>query len=259
MREKISYHPMGLLIICSIIITVAYMFISCQKMPRITSPGEKLIRQAVEATGGVKKATDWDTRVEKGLLKVNWPGWGHLTANCSRYVKKPYHAKIDNDFTAYDHPFYMTYYCDADTAWSVVNMNVRQSSRISSFMKEFIEKANGLAYYLSHSDTFLTVMDVPEDSLIDVSSVERAGVVMEGDTILFDIHSETHLLTRMIDEGGQRQTIYMGYRKTSGPKVPFRVTVYQNGKKVEERIWKEIKFDQEIDPAIFREDKPSDD
>ncbi len=258
MIERISNQRPPFALTCFLIILLMSSFTGCQKMPRITSPGKKLIRQSAEAAGGLKKLAGWDTRVEKGILKVNWPGWGHLKADCSRYIDKPHSAKIDNNFTAYDHPFYMTYYCNSDTSWSVVNLQIRQGKRISSRMREFIKKADGLAYYLSHSDTFFTVRKVPEDSLVDAEQLRRAGVVMNGDTILLDINKENYLLTRMIDQGGERHTLYHDYRKTAGPMVPFHVQVYRGGKKQEEHIWNEINFNVNIDPEIFREKMPSD-
>jgi nucleosome binding factor SPN SPT16 subunit len=46
------------------------------------------------------------------------------------------------------------------------------------------------------------------------------------------------------------------YRNAGGRKVPFHVTIYQNGAKTTEFVWEEIVFDTPVDPAIFEKNKP---
>jgi hypothetical protein len=46
------------------------------------------------------------------------------------------------------------------------------------------------------------------------------------------------------------------YRKTSGIRMPYHVTVYENGAKTAEYTWDEIQFDAAIDDAVFEEHRP---
>ena len=73
------------------------------------NPAKALAAEGVAAMGGEDVARGWTTRVDKGLLTSIWPGWGELQANCSRFVKKPDKIKIDQDFSAFDHPFFFTW------------------------------------------------------------------------------------------------------------------------------------------------------
>ena len=65
-----------------------------------------LLLQSVEAMGGMTAATGWTTMVQKGILHQFQPGWGNLTADCIRHVKKPGMIRDERDFSAYDHPFF---------------------------------------------------------------------------------------------------------------------------------------------------------
>jgi len=219
-------------------------------------PAKKPLVDAVKKMGGMKKASSWTTRTEKGLLKVNWPGWGDLQADCTRFVKKPDKAKIDRDFSAFDHPFFMTYYYNAGDGWAVVNLGVRQSPNITSMMKEFVDRANGLAYYLEECDTFFLISEVPDDSLMAGSGLERVGCVHDGDTILFDVNMDSKLPVRITENGGARVSILEDFRKADGMRVPFHLTIYENGQKRNEYIWNEISYDDEIDDTVFEEDRP---
>lgn len=217
---------------------------------------KNLIAKSVEAMGGEKAARGWATRTGKGHLVSVWPGWGTLHADCRHYVKKPDKIKMDNDYSAYDHPFFFTYYYNGGDAWYMVNLNSRRSPRLTANMERAMERVDGIAYFLAECDTFFLVEEVPDDSLVTGSTVERAGCVHEGDTILFDFCRKSHLPVRRIENSGTRHTIYEDYRMTGGLKVPFHTTTYENGAKNEEYTWEEIKLNEEIDDAIFEEDRP---
>ncbi len=219
-------------------------------------PAKRMLSKAVKSMGGMKKAQGWSTRIEKGILISVRPGWGTMKANCTRTVEKPDKVKIDYDYSAYDHPFYQTFYYNGGDAWYVVNLNTRQHPRITSQLQEFMERVDGLAYYLAECDTFFQVVHVPPDTLLEGLPIERAGCVHQGDTILFDFNRETHLLVQKIDNKGTRQSIYSNYTKTGGMKLPFHITVYQNGRKSEEFMWEAITFNERIDPSVFEEDRP---
>jgi hypothetical protein len=218
-------------------------------------PAKQPIARAIKAIGGMKRASGWTTRTEKGLLKVNWPGWGHLQADCSRFVKKPDKIKIDRDFSAYDHPFFQNYYYNAGEGWYMVNLNSRQSPQITERLKVVLERIDDIAYYAANCDTFFLVPDVPDDSLLAGATFERVGCIHDSDTVFYDIDRDTHLPVRKIEDG-TTVSILEDYRKTCGLKVPFMVTIYENGRKSQEYIWKEITFNKEISDDIFEEYRP---
>lgn len=228
----------------------------CQAAGPAGNPARTLLRESVEAAGGMEKMRGWTTRIEKGTFKTTAPGWGNLTAATTRWVMKPDRAKIDNDFSAYDHPFYFTYYTSGGEAWQVVNLGVRQSPEITSRMKEYLEKADGLAYYFAAADTFFLPAPAPADSLHPRRSFERAGCVVRGDTILFDIDRATRLLFRQTEKREGRETVFEDYRETAGRKVPFHVVISRGGEKTEEFLWDTVTFDEKIDSAIFEEGRP---
>lgn len=216
-----------------------------------------LLDLAVESMGGAQKARGWTTRVERGILNQFQPGWGSLKADETRHVKKPDKVREERDFSAYDHPFFYNYYLNGDDAWVLVNMTVRQSPRLTGVMKNLAKTIDGVAYYAEECDTFFIVAEVPDDSLFTGSSLDRIGVVHEGDTILFDLSRETHLPVRRIDGSGARCIIMSDYRRTGGLLVPFHVEVSEPQSGVTtEYLWDEILFDVEVDDAIFDEYRP---
>ncbi|MEJ2719818.1 MAG: hypothetical protein P8181_01575 [bacterium] len=228
-------------------------------VPRLGIAGDDapkaLLAKAVDAIGGVDAATGWQTRVGKGVLTSNWPGWGELHADCTDLVQKPDKMKLDQDYSAYDHPFFFAYYYNGGEAWMMVNLGVRQNERTTARMTERMRTIDGAAYYLTHCDTFYLVTDVPDDSLVSAASIDRLGVVDNGDTVLFDLDKETHLPVRQVLDGGARQILMDDYRDTGGIKMPFHVTLFESGSK-SEYVWKEIEFNEKIDPAVFEEFRP---
>jgi hypothetical protein len=99
------------------------------------------------------------------------------------------------------------------------------------------------------------VPDVPDDSLITASSIDRIGVIDLGDTVLFDIDKNTHLPVRKIQDGGTTTVMLDDYRDVSGIKLPFKEDVFQNGAWTSYR-WEEIELNPTIDEVIFEEDRP---
>jgi outer membrane lipoprotein-sorting protein len=219
-----------------------------------TNPAKSMLEKASLALGENKT---WTTRVEKGLF-IEWDteGWGTLRADYTRSISKPDKMKIDQDNSAYDHPFFRTYYYSGGDAWAMVNLTVRQSPQITANLKTVIEKADGIAYYLARCDTFLAPSPVPGDSLLSGNGLERAGCVLNGDSVLFDINSTTGLLARRIENKGKRAYIFEDYRNVQGHNMPFHITVYDGGKKSSEFQWKAITFDEKLDDSIFEENRP---
>lgn len=220
------------------------------------NPAKELLRQSVTAAGGVAKATAWTNRVDTGHLKAIWPGWGVLDADYSRWIKKPDKLKIDQDFSAFDHPFFFTYYVNGSEVWVVVNLGVRQNERYTKRLTKTMRTIDGLAYYLAECDTFYLVTDVADDSLVAASAIDRVGVVDRGDTVLFDLDKETHLLVRRIEDRGAVHVLFDDYRETSGLKMPYRMTVHQQDGRIEDYVFEEYRFEAEIDDAIFEESRP---
>lgn len=217
---------------------------------------KQLIAKSVDAMGGLEKATAWKTRVDKGDLISIRPGWGRLHANCTQYIKKPDKMKIDQDFSAYDHPFFLIYYYNEGDVWVNVNLGIRQHPRYTEQLTKTMRRVDGLAYFLAKCDTFFLVNDIPDDSLFTGSSLSRVGVVDLGDTLLFDIDKDSMLPVRRIEEGGNTHVIMDDYREVAGLKVPFHITGYHGGVKAVEYTWKDISLDVPIDDAIFEEDRP---
>jgi hypothetical protein len=221
-----------------------------------TDAAKKLLVGSVEAMGGADMMSGWTTRIQKGLHTAVWPGWGTLKADCSEFVKKPDKMKIDRDFSVYNHPFFFVYYYNGGEAWMMVNLGVRQNPRYTSELTDKMKKVDGLPYYLSECDTFFLVPEVPDDSLVTASAIERVGVMDAGDTVLIDLDKGTRLPTRMIIEGGSQHILFADYRSLNGHVVPFHVTIYENGAMVEDFVWEEVTFDEPIDDAIFEEHRP---
>ncbi|UCF06466.1 MAG: hypothetical protein JSV33_05415 [bacterium] len=217
---------------------------------------KQILGKSVEAIGGEKNARGWNSRVAKGIMTAYYPGWGKLKANVSQFVKKPDKCKIDNDFSAYDHPFFYTYYYNCGQAWMVVNLMVRQSPRVTENLENFMETIDGVAYYYTECDSFFLMEEVPDDSLLAASEFERVGCIHEGDTVLFDLSRKDHTPLRMIEDGGAEITLFSDYRKVKGLTLPFHLKVYRNGALHGDHIWDEIKLDAKIDETIFEEDRP---
>ncbi len=220
------------------------------------NPAKELIAASVKAMGGEKKARGWTTMTEKGQLVAHWEGWGELHANYTREIKKPDKMKIDQDFTAYDHPFFFTYYYNGGEVWAVVNLGTRQNERYTQRMTRNMRTVDGMAHYLADCDTFYVAADVADDSLVTASSIDRVGIVDRGDTVLVDLDRKTHLPVRRIEDRGAVQVLFGDYRETKGIKIPFRRTVYQEGALTEEQKLDEIVVDGKIDDAIFEEFRP---
>ena len=217
-------------------------------------PARTLLERSSRAMGEEKP---WTSRVESGVQTV-WQsgGWGVLKADYTRWIKKPDKLKIDQDNSAYDHPFFRMYYYNGGDAWYVVNLNSGRNPQVAASMKTLLERADGIAFYLSACDTFFTVAAVPDDSVLSGASIKRAGCVLKGDTVLFDVDAKTNFLDRRIDNKGKRALLFGDYRNTSGRMVPFRVTQYDEGVKGNEIVWKSVRFDEKIDDAIFEENRP---
>ncbi len=212
----------------------------------------KLLETSSKKLGEEKQ---WTTRLEQGE-HIAWdtPGWGTLKAAYTRILKKPDKVKIDQDNSAYDHPFYRCYYLNGDDSWYMVNLNVGRNPNVASSLKRLIERADGIRYYLASADTFLRVLQIDGDSLIPAKSLHRAGCILRGDTVIWDIDPRTNIPARRIE--GKRVYILEDYRRIDGRMVPFHITVYDDGRKAEEFLWKTVAFDLEIDESIFEEYRP---
>jgi len=214
----------------------------------------EILQRAVKETGC---HLEWKTRIEEGtFIAWNTPGWGTLRANYTRIVKKPDRIKIDQDYSAYDHPFFRTfYYLDGD-AWVVTNLVPRRSERTKQLMEDFLKKADWLAYYLDASKEIFS-MDAPaDDSLIAGKSLYRVCCATEEDSTILDIDRISFLPLRQIDSHGQRHRIFDDYKNVQGRNLPFRIIIFENGKKTQEMIWDSIEFDKTVSDSIFSENRP---
>ena len=219
------------------------------------TPAKDLLAKTVESMGGLKKATAWKTRIDRGTMTSNWPGWGELHAVCTQSVKKPDKLKLDQDYSAYDHPFFFVYYYNEGDVWCNVNLGIRQHPRYTKLMTNRMKRIDGPAYFLSHCDTLFLADPVPDDSLFNGSDLDRIGVVDNGDTLFLDVDKKTHLPVRRIQDGGGTHVLLSDYRDVNGLKLPFHEIVFQNGQKTE-YVWQNIEFNAKIDEKIFEEDRP---
>lgn len=246
-------RAIGAIALCSLF---SFSFLTLGCSPQEKDPAKRLLGKAVKKLGGLEKTRGWTTRMERGILTQNRPGWGTLQADCAFYVKKPGKLKMDQDFSAYDNPFYFEYYYNEGDAWAVVNANTHQNPRITANLEEFMKDVDGLPYYYDVCDTFYLAGEVADDSLFAGSEITRIGCVQEGDTVMFDFSTESHLPVRIIKQGGATYIILDDYHKTCGIMAPFHRTMYENGAMTADYVWEEITFDGQIDDAIFEENRP---
>jgi hypothetical protein len=218
---------------------------------------KRLLTESIEAMGGMTAATGWTTMVQKGILHQFQPGWGNLTADCTRHVKKPGRIRDERDFSAYDHPFFYHYYLNGENAWMLVNMMIREHPRVTEAMQNMMRLIDGVAYYVENTDTLFLVPEVADDSLFAGTSLDRVGIVDQGDTVYVDMSRETRLPVRRIDSGGTRHIIMSMYRETDGRTVPFHMQVFEQTGVTTEYLWDEIHYDVEIDDALFEEYRPA--
>ncbi len=237
-----------------VVLVFSLFCLGCEQQEK--DPAKSTIAKSVKTMGGLKKMRSWTTRIERGLLTQERPGWGTLQAECTFYVKKPDKLKMDQDFSAYDHPFYFEYYLNGGDAWAVVNANTHQNPRITANLMEFMADVDGLPYYYEECDTFFLAGEVPDDSLFAGAEIERVGCVIEGDTVLFDIGRESHLPLRIIKKGGTTHIILDDYRTTGGIKAPYHRTMFENGVMTADYIWREVVFDEPINDETFEENRP---
>lgn len=252
-RLKREGRTMGTVLLCTIIM-ISLLYPGCA--PQEKDPAKRQLSKAVKTLGGLDKTRGWTTRIERGILTQVRPGWGTLKADCAFYVKKPGKLKMDQDFSAYDHPFYFEYYYNGGDAWAVVNANTHQNPRITANLEEFMKDVDGLPYYYEMCDTFFLGGEIADDSLFAGSTIARVGCVHEGDTVLFDISAKSNLPVRIIKQGGATHIILDDYRKTGGIKAPFHRTMYENGTMTSDYVWQEVLFDEEIDETLFEENRP---
>lgn len=220
-------------------------------------PARALLEESVAASGGMDAIGAWKTLEQTGEMFVHWEGWGAPHAQAVLKVKRPDKLYFDQDFSAYDHPFFFTYYGNGGDAWAVVNLGVRQHPRYTQAVARMLENTGGVHHFLTACDTFFLVADVPDDSLVAGADVDRVGIVDEGDTVMVDLDKSTHLPVRILRDGGAEQTLLADYRDVGAVKFPFKVTTYQDGAVSAEYLWKEIVLDKPIDDALFEENRPA--
>lgn len=239
------------------ILALILIFIYTACGEKYTSPAERILGESVKAMGGMKNATNWETRYQKGLLTVYSGGWGTLKGEYTIQAKKPNMLKVDQDFSAFDHPFYYTYYLSGEDVWVEVNMGVRQHERYTDMMLDRYNTIVGAnVYYLTSCDTFFVDDTVEPDSLLTEIDFDRVGCVIDGDTTYFDIRKDTHYPVRIIENGNQ-DVLLEDFRESNGYMYPFKQTVYQNGALNSVVEWEEISFDVDIDDSIFETNKPA--
>ena len=218
-----------------------------------------MMERSVKALGGLERATGWKTSVNSGLMMTTWPGWGELQADCTYYIQKPDMMVLDQDYSAYDHPFFFRYTYNAGEAWVMVNLGVRQNPRYTEMLEKSLKRVDGIAYFLEHADTLYIEPVTEPDSLLTDVDFTRIAAIEGTDTIFFDLDNKTWLPVRAIekgDQGGWNHNIYDDYRQVNGYLVPFHETTYANGSKNREMIWQSIEFDVEIDKAEFEKNRP---
>lgn len=231
------------------------------------APGDEdaatIVEKSLKALGGREALTGWKTQVSKGLMKTNRPGWGDLQAECTYFVEKPGKIVLDQDYSAYDHPFFFRYTYNDGEAWVMVNLGIRQNPRYTEMLADAVKKIDGFAYYAGHADTFYAVPDtlpvaVP-DTLDAGVEYHRIAFVEGTDTVYYDIERKTRMPVRAFDwnqQGGWNLNAYDDYRTIGRIKVPFHEVMWFNGAVAREMIWREVTIDEPIDPAEFEKNRP---
>jgi hypothetical protein len=252
---RIAKTVMKWMTLASTIVILATAMLQCSSSQKYDDPAQNLLAKSVKELGGEKKACNWTTRIDKGVLSSERPGWGQLKAACTLSIKKPGKMKFDQDYSAYDHPFFYTFYYNEGDVWLNVNLGIRQHPRYTQMFENKMRRIDGPAYFLTKCDTFFLVPEVPDDSLIVASSIDRIGVVDMGDTVLFDIDKESLLPVRKIQDSGATIVLLDDYRDVGGIKLPFKEDVYQSGALTSYQ-WEKIELNAAIDDAVFEEDRP---
>ena len=220
------------------------------------NPAKSLLEKASKALG---ENRPWTTRVEKGL-HIEWDteGWGTLRADYTRSIKKPDKLKIDQDNSAYDHPFFRSYYYNGGDAWYDREPQRRAAARRSTAnLKTLLDRVDGIAFYLAACDTFFTAPAAPGDSLLSGDGAPARRLRAQGGYDALRRRREDAPSQAAHREQGTRAFTSSKTTGTySGRMVPFHVTVYDAGKKTNEFLWKEITFDEKLDDAIFEENRP---
>ncbi len=252
--SKSKWLPAAVLAACACVALLAASGSASGPPGKPADPAKALLEKASKALGENKP---WTTRVEKGLF-VEWDteGWGTLKADYTRSIKKPDKLTIDQDNSAYDHPFFRLYYYSGGEAWGIVNLTTRQSPQLTASLKTVLDRVDGIRYFLAACDTFFVAAPVPDDSILPGKDIVRAGCVLKGDTILFDVFKKTNLLARRIENKGTRSFVFENYKNVQGHRMPFHVLVYDSGRKASEYQWSAITFDEKLDDAIFEENRP---
>ena len=75
------------------ILILAFSMFRCGSSQEYADPAQNLLAKSVKALGGAEKACDWTTRIDKGVLSSERPGWGNLHAKCTLSIKKPIQEK----------------------------------------------------------------------------------------------------------------------------------------------------------------------
>jgi len=243
------------------LLAVCLMAVSVIHLSGCSGPTDAkgMAERSVKALGGLDKATGWKTSVSKGQMMVNWPGWGDLTADCTYFIQKPDMMVMDQDYSAYDHPFFFRYTYNAGEAWVMVNLSVRQNARYTAQLEKGLKTVDGIAYYLENADTLYIVPDVEPDSLLADVVFTRIAAIEGADTVFFDLDNKTWLPVRSLDKGDQGEwnhNIYDDFRPVNGYLVPFHETTFVNGTKNREMTWQTIEYNVEIDKAEFEKNRP---
>lgn len=226
--------------------------------PREKDPARRVLAGSLDAMGGAEKLGGWTTLVEEGTLTSVWPGWGTLKADCTHYTWKPDRLVWDQDYSAYDHPFYFVYSYNGGDAWVEVNLGIRQNPRYTEMLAKRMKEIDGLLHYYSEYDSFYIDTGVEDDSLFTAADITRIACVDTADTVFFDIDNTTHFPVRKIEIGdrGETHTVMSDYRSAGKLTVPYRITVYQNGSMTSDFVWEKIEYGAEIDPAVFEKNRP---
>jgi len=166
-------------------------------------------------------------------------------------------VKIDQDFSAFDHPFFRTYHYYKGDSWAQVNLVTRKSERVKIALEEFLANLDWVAYYLNSSDEISTTDINGSDSIIAGKEYYRVLCTGKSDTAILDIEKNKFLPLRLIEPTKKRQTIYEDFRSVNKRTLPFHIIIYDKGKKTQEFIWERIEFDKNIPDTIFVENQPA--
>jgi zinc protease len=208
--------------------------------------GIALLRQAQQALGG-KAFIEQKTQMAKGTGTVHFPGMPQAVPVPSYvdYQVLPDKERTEINLTAGS----MVQVTDGAQAWMSMATDVQD---ISAQLKD--RHFYGYDVLRHAGDPGYTARPLPDAEVNGkpAKAVELADA--QGHATRFFLDPETHLVVKVsFDLGGQvPEQLFSEYREVSGVKVPFKLSISQQGAPAMELMLTDVQINPAVDPALFR-------